>query len=188
MKKERQIDCCLGLQIRRQRQQTGKTLSEAAQAIGISPSLLSQIERGIVNPSISTLRAIADYLKTSIGVLLGERITEEHVRVVRKNERARSAARAKGLRFSILPPSNSKLGFSYREYEPGFCTGNKPHQHEGEECLFVLKGKLEMTVADKKFILEQGDFIWFFSTVPHRSKNLAKEKSTAILASAPSGT
>jgi len=60
MKEEGQVDRYLGLQIRRKREQTGKTLTGAAEAIGISPSLLSQIERGIVNPSISTLRAIAE--------------------------------------------------------------------------------------------------------------------------------
>lgn len=185
MKKERQIDCCLGLQIRRQRQQTGKTLSEAAQAIGISPSLLSQIERGIVNPSISTLRAIADYLKTSVGVLLEERTTRENLLLVRKNDRRKPTVTEKGVRFNILSPSNYDLQFLYYEFEPDSSTGDKPYRHEGEESVFLLKGKLEITVSGRKFTLEEGDFMWFHSTLPHRTTNLANEKCIAIWVGTP---
>ena len=55
-------DHYLGLQIRKKREQTGIALTKVAKKINISPSFLSQIERGIVSPSISTLRAIAEYL------------------------------------------------------------------------------------------------------------------------------
>ena len=185
MKQEGQVDRYLGLQIRRKREQTGETLTGAAEAIGISPSLLSQIERGIVNPSISTLRAIADYLETSVGVLLGERATRENVLLVRKNDRRKPIVAEKGAKFSILSPSNYNLQFVYYEFEPDSSTGDKPYQHEGEESVFVLKGKLEITVSDRKFTLKEGDFMWFHSPLPHRTRNLAKEKSIAIWVGTP---
>lgn len=185
MQEERNVDRYLGLQIRRKRKEIGSTLAQAAKDIKISSSLLSQIERGVVNPSISTLRAIADYLKTPIGVLLSERITQENAVVVRKNEKSYSVVRGKGVKFHILSPGNSNLEFMYDEFEPGSSTGDKPYRHEGEECVFVLKGKLEITVSDKKFILEEDDFMWFHSTIPHRIRNLADEKSTAIWVDTP---
>jgi len=185
MRKERELDRYLGLQIRRKRQQMGKTLTQAAKDIKISSSLLSQIERGVVNPSISTLRAIADYLETPIGVLLDERITQENALVVRKNERNYAIVRGEGVKFHILSPGNSNLEFMFDEFEPGSSTGDKLYRHEGEECVFVLKGKLEITVSDKEFILEEGDFMWFHSTIPHKIRNLADEKSTAIWVDTP---
>ena len=162
-----------------------KTLAQAAEDIKISSSLLSQIERGVVNPSISTLRAIADYLETPIGVLLDERITQENALVVRKNERNYSIVRGEGVKFHILSPGNSNLEFMFDEFEAGSSTGDKLYRHEGEECAFVLKGELEITLNDKRFILEEGDFIWFHSTIPHRIRNLGDEKSIAIWVDTP---
>lgn len=185
MKEEGKVDRYLGLQIRRKREQMGKTLAQAAKDIRISSSLLSQVERGVVNPSISTLRAIADYLQTPIGVLLDERITQENALMVRKNERNYSIVRGKGVRFHILSPGNCNLEFMFDEFEPRSSTGVKPYRHEGEECVFVLKGELEITLGDKKFILGEGDFLWFHSTIPHRIRNLADEKTTAIWVDTP---
>jgi len=174
------VDRYLGLQIRRKREQMGKTLTGAAEAIGISPSLLSQIERGIVNPSISTLRAISQYLQTPIGVLLGERTTRENALVVRKNHKSRWAVRGKGVKLSPLSPRSCAVRVAYNEFEAGSSTGDEPYQHEGEECVFVLKGKLEIAVGDKNFILQEGDFMWFLSTIRHMVRNLAEEKSIVL--------
>lgn len=83
-------DRFLGLQIRKKREEKKVTLTQAAKEMNMSASFLSQIERGIVCPSISTLRRIADYLGAYVGVLLGERISEENAKVIRKNEKIRS--------------------------------------------------------------------------------------------------
>lgn len=185
MREERRVDPCLGFQIRRKREKMGKTLAQAAKDIGISPSLLSQIERGIVNPSISTLRAIADYLDTPIGVLLGERVTEDNAFLVRKDERKHSILRGKGVRFYILSPTNSNVEFMYDEFDPGSSTGEKSYKHEGEECVFVLEGRLEITLSDRRFVLEEGDFMWFNSSIPHKIRNISDKKSVAIWVDTP---
>ena len=175
----------LGLQIRNQREKKGITLTKAAKEMNISPSLLSQIERGIVSPSISTLRTITNYLGTYIGVLLGERICEENAIIIRKDEAKNSIVWGDGIKLHILSPSNSKLEFIFNEYEVDSSTGDKLYQHEGEECAFVLEGKLEINLNGKKYILNEGDFIWFLSTIPHQIKNLSDKKSTAIWVDSP---
>lgn len=175
------VDRFLGLQIRKKREHMGITLTKAAKEMNISPSLLSQIERGIVSPSISTLRTIADYLNTYIGFLLGERISKENAVIVRNgNKNCSSIVWGKGIKLHILSPSNSNLEFMYDEYEVNSSTGDKLYQHEGEECAFVLEGKLEINLNGKKFILNKGDFIWFLSTIPHQIINLSDKKSIAI--------
>ena len=178
-------DHYLGLQIRKKREQVGITLTQAAKKINISPSFLSQIERGIVSPSISTLRAIADYLDTPIGVLLNESISKENFAIIRKNNKGHPTIIGKGVRFQILTPSNSNLEFMYDEYEANSSTGDKLYQHDGEECAFVLEGQLEVGLNDKKFILSEGDCIWFQSTIPHKIKNLSNKKTIAIWVNTP---
>lgn len=185
MKTSLKIDRFLGLQIRKKREQMGISLTKAAKEMNISPSLLSQIERGIVSPSIATLRTIADYLDTYIGVLLGERISKENAVLIRKGNKNRSIIRGKGVKFHILSPGNSKLEFMYDEFEAHSSTGDKLYRHEGEECAFVLKGKLGINLNDKKFILNEGDFIWFLSTIPHQILNLSDKKSLAIWVDSP---
>ena len=148
----------LGLQIRKKREQTGIALTKAAIEMNISPSLLCQIKRGIVSPSISTLRTIADYLNTYIGVLLGESINKENVVIVRKGDKNRSIVWGKG---------------------------DKLYQHEGEESAYVLEGKLQINLNGNKFILNKGDFIWFQSAIPHQITNLSDKKSLAIWVDTP---
>jgi len=179
------VDRFLGLQIRKKREQMGTNLTKAAKEMNISPSLLSQIERGIVSPSISTLRIIADYLGTYIGELLGERISKENAVIIRKGNGNRSIIWGKKVKLNILSPSNSNLEFMYDEYEVNSSTGDKLYRHEGEECAFVLEGKLEINLNGKKFILNEGDFIWFLSTIPHQITNLSDKKSIAIWVDSP---
>ena len=179
------VDRFLGLQIRKKREQMGINLTKAAKEMKISPSLLSQIERGIVSPSISTLRTIADYLGTYIGVLLGERISKENAVIIRKGNRNRSMMWGGSVKLNILSPSNSNLEFIYNKYEVNSSTGDKLYRHEGEECAFVLEGKLEINLNGKKYILNEGDFIWFLSTIPHQITNLSDKKSIAIWVDSP---
>ncbi len=178
-------DCYLGLQIRKKREQKGITLTQAARDINISASFLSQIERGLVSPSICTLRTIADYLDTYIGVLLSESVSNENAVIVRKNNRSHPVILGKGVKFHILSPNNSNIEFMYDEFEISSSTGGKLYQHEGEECAFVLEGKLKINLNGKKFILNKGDFIWFQSTIPHQIINLSDKKSIAIWVDSP---
>lgn len=163
----------------------GVSLTQSAKEMNMSPSLLSQIERGIVSPSISTLRNIADYLNTYIGVLLGESITKENFKIVRKNNKKHSIIKGKGVKFHILSPSISNIEFLYDEFEKNSSTGDKLYRHEGEECAYVLEGKLEISLNGNKFILNKGDFFWFQSTIPHRIRNLYNKKSVAIWVDTP---
>ncbi len=181
----KKIDHYLGLRIREKRRNKGITLTKAAKEMNISSSFLSQIERGLVSPSISTLRTIADYLATYIGVLLGERISKENVLIIRKGHEKRSLIVGKGVKLRLLSPGNSNLEFIYNEYEVNSSTGNKLYRHEGEECAFVLEGKLEINLNNKKIILNEGDFIWFHSDIPHKIANLANKTSIAIWVDSP---
>ena len=185
MKIPLRVNRCLGFQIRKIREEKEITLTKAAKEMNISASFLSQIERGIVSPSISTLRIIADYLNTTIGVLLGEKISKENTIVIREGNANHSITLGEGVNLNILSPSNSNLEFMYDEYEVNSCTGDRLYQHEGEECGFVLEGKLEINLNGKKIVLNKGDFIWFLSTIPHKIQNLSDKKSLAIWVDSP---
>ena len=179
------IDPFLGLQIRKKREQKRITLNKAAKEMNISSSFLSQIERGLVSPSISTLMTIASYLDTPIGFLLNENITKENLSITRKSQNKHPVIIGKGVKFHILSPSNSNLEFMYDEFEKNATTGDKYYQHDGEECGIVIEGKLEVDLRGKKVILNEGDSIWFLSSIPHKMKNLSNKKTVTIWVDTP---
>jgi len=49
-------------------------------------------------------------------------------------------------------------------------------QHEGEEFLYVLEGRHEFIYDDKKYLMEEGDCVYFDSAVPHTGRSLGKKK------------
>ena len=180
-------DLYLGQQIRKKRESMDISLTQAAKGMNMSVSFLSQIERGIISPSINTLRNIAEHLNTHIGFLLGESINNENVKVIRKKE-IRTLAKTiktKGVNFNVLSPISSKIEFIYDEYEKGASSGERLYQHEGEECAFVLEGKIEIVLNYEKIVLSEGDFIWFQSNIPHKVNNLYPGKSVAIWVDCP---
>jgi transcriptional regulator with XRE-family HTH domain len=176
----------IGFQIRKKRKEVDITLTEIAKQLKISPSLLSQIENGKVSPSVNTLHRIAKVLNTSIGDLFYENIDEEHVvvkkvdRINKNNDKSHPIVGSKGINISILSPKKANVEFLFLQYEEFASTGNDFVQHEGEEYIYVLKGRIEVNLNEKKFILDEGEFMWFMSDIPHKIRNVAEGISKAI--------
>jgi len=63
----------VGALIRRERQRQGLSLRELARRVGVSASMLSQVETDRTRPSVSTIYAIATELGISIDALLSDR-------------------------------------------------------------------------------------------------------------------
>ena len=69
--------------------------------------------------------------------------------------------------------------------EPGSAQGKERYSHRGEEFAFLVKGKLEVFVGDKKYILEEGDSIYFDSSLSHGWSNISQGSTEVILISFP---
>lgn len=176
----------LGAEIRRAR--VGRfTVHELAERAGISVGLLSQIERGLGNPSFKTLQKIATALDLRIGQLLeaaGE--DDGHPAVVRHAERTRIQFGSEGLVYELLTPSlRGRLEVLQTTVPAGFSNESHPFRHEGEECVVLLEGALSVEIEGIRHDLSAGDAITYDSGRPHWWHNATDEPALIVGAVTP---
>lgn len=172
----------LGEKIRQRRTELGLSLQEVAQRTGLTPSFLSQVERDQTEPSITSLRKIAEALGVPIFYFLID--DGNHRLVVRRAERRVLALSRSGVTYELLSPpdfSGRKMEMVVTRLAPGAVGGDHPVTHPGEECIVVLRGRASVLVGPEEYILEEGDCIYILATVPHRIAN-AGESELEILA------
>ncbi len=168
----RELD--LGGKIRELRQKRGMTLKDISERTGFSTALLSQIENNIVSPPISTLWKIAQALDVKLTYFFQTTPLEQQDYFVVRKGQGKPVFRQES-RFAI---NYFSLGYGKegRKMDPfliefsGKEEEMEPLGHEGEEFIYVLKGKLELTYGDKVIILEEGDSIYYDSRVSHKAE------------------
>ncbi len=172
----------LGIRIRDLRKQKGLTLNEVARRCRCSSSLLSQIERGIINPSFSTLKSIGDALETTLAQLVVDASNLEESSSFLMNQRERKTLTTEGgVQFQLLTRNvHVPFEFILNQWPPGTSTGRQPYTHEGEECGLLLEGELEVEVNGKVFRMKPGDTITLRSSAPHRISNPGKKRALAV--------
>jgi|SRR5215213_1794594 len=180
-------------ELRKEHQYSIRKLAERA---GVSASLISDVERGKVEPSISTLKRLSDALGTTLPYFFTEP-AEQDGRVVRAGERVvlrgkkdskgeRSAIQTRGIRFELASPGQAEgIEAIVGLYDVGASLGDEPVTHEGEEWGMVLRGRLKVWVGDEIHFLNPGDSIWYTSTTPHRMENVANEPTEYIWIDTP---
>jgi transcriptional regulator with XRE-family HTH domain len=161
----------LGRRVRKLREGRSLSLKQLAAKASVSESFISQVERGVANPSVSSLRRIADGLSTSIGALFEGR--QGNGSVVRAADRLRLTHPQHRWRdYLLTPESAQRLQVILSVIASGEGSGGEPYRHDSdEECVIVLKGRLEFRVEDQSYVLEQGDSLTFESRLPHWNRN-----------------
>lgn len=183
----------LGVEIRTLRRQEGLTLRALAQAVGVSESFLSQVERGHASPSITSLRRIAAalgvpvaslFLRPNSGTSEGDRFGEQLV--VRRAERKVLHVPPSKVAYELLTPNlNRAVEFIWIEYAPGAITHPEPMSHQGEENALCIQGAVVVTIDGEEFEIESGDSISFDSGRPHQVENRGSETAVLISAISP---
>jgi len=174
----------LGHRIRTKRKDRGLSLNQVAEKINKTSSYLSQVERGLAEPSITALREIAKALEVPIFYFLIEE--ENHNSVVRKSERRKLNFPGSHLTFELLSPDlNRDMEIIEATLEPGAETSEDPLNHLGEECTVVLKGKMYIKIGDKEYNLEEGDSIYYKASLPHKIRSTGEEDLQFISAITP---
>ena len=171
----------LGRRIRGIREARGLSLRAAAHAAGMSESFLSQVERGVASPSVASLRGIAEALNGSIAAFF-EDGGESPGQLVRVADRRRLVHPKRHWEDMLLTPRTSKrLQVILSSVEPGQGSGERAYSHDSdEECVVVLKGRLEFWVADEHYEMEEGDSLLFESRLPHRNVNPGPGKAEVL--------
>lgn len=157
----------LGAILARERTIRGWNIEYMAARAGLSTGLLSQLERGIGNPSFSTLVSLANALEIPVGAFFAGDASDSDL-VVHPWSRKRLVLADKGLTYELLVPNlQGTISMLYVEMPDHFSNELVPFKHAGEECSIVLKGSVEIHVGDRIAVLEQGDSIRFGSTIDH---------------------
>jgi transcriptional regulator with XRE-family HTH domain len=176
----------IGEQLRARRHELGWSLRDLADRLGVSPSLISQIERGRANPSVSTLYSIVQALDISLDELLfNERRPAEPPiggPIQRSNERHRIRLASGVLWDRLTTVSEPGVEFLHVVYEVGGASSPEDafQRHAGHEWGYVLSGTLTVTIAFRTYTLEPGDAVSLDSTTPHRLANLGDVPVHAI--------
>lgn len=172
--------------LRKLRRARGLSLDAVAAVAGTSKSLLSKIENAKVSSPISTYSRIAVALGATVGDLLGEGDSGPCV-LVRHNER------------KPMPRRGTRFGYSYealghkkgdKRMEPFLVTypaglaAAPSFTHDGEEFLFLLKGRLEFVHGGRRFILGPGDCLYLDGKVPHGGRALGPNRAVAVAVTA----
>jgi transcriptional regulator with XRE-family HTH domain len=164
----------LGPAIRRLRRERGMTLGELAGEIGTSGAHLSRLESGARQPSLEGLLRVAAALGVEVYELLAAPEEPEPGKVVRGE--SAPFYEGGGLRFQTLIPEAGpeglaavKIVFPADRVEPEY------KEHEGEEWIYVLSGRLRLTLGGESTVLEPGDAAYFNGLLPHRWDVLGEE-------------
>ncbi len=172
--------------LREIRQLKGLTIKEVAESCDISTSLISQIERGKVTPTLTVFWKICNKLDVPMHNFFEEQDADESL-VVRKSQRKIIQFPDSHVRYQLLNPNlHGQIEFLLVEIEPG-----KVHDpedlvtHTGEECGYVLEGELIVRLNSRETHLYEGDSISFPSSTPHRFSNPGKIISRSIWAMTP---
>lgn len=175
----------LGRRVRELREARGLSLRALATEAGVSESFVSQIERGVANPSVASLRRLAEALGASVGALFQG--PETQGRVVRSDARARLLDPARRWEDFLLTPRDAKrLQVILSVIEPGEGSGEEPYSHESdEECIIVLKGSLEVRLGGEAYLLNEGDSLLFESRTPHSNRNPGPSKAEVLWITTP---
>ncbi|NAZ37814.1 helix-turn-helix domain-containing protein [Rubellimicrobium sp. CFH 75288] len=159
------------------------TLRELAERTDLSVGYLSQVERGLSNPSVSAVQAIAGALGVTAGWFFRAPSAPEGSEaafVVRAGARRRLAF-ASGITDELLSPHlGGALELLLSRFAPGSASGEAPYAHRGEEAGVVLSGTLELWIEAERFLLGAGDSFAFPSTRPHRYRNPGAEETVVI--------
>ena len=193
----------LGNRIRTERLRRELTLDQLSRKAGLSKSFLSQIERGLTQPSITSLNKIATQFGWSVVNLFSNgqnsysrwkynTSVEDHAKnrtayvtdviAVRADKRKRLVLPGSNVVYDLLTPDmNRKLEVMHMRVKPGENSGDEQMlDPPGEKFCLVLRGSLEVCVGDEVHKLEEGYTIYYPTNIPHSWRALEGEPIEVI--------
>ena len=174
----------VGARIRRARDERGLSVRELATRSGHSAGLISQVERGLTDPSLQTLRAIAKVLNTPLFDFFADAEPED-VAIVRADSRMSIRSPHGALTYERLSPGSGRLELLEGVLQPGGSSSEDAWAHPSEECVVVTTGTLVVEVSGEQQRLGPGDSCYFDSRLPHRYVNDGDEPTRFTLAITP---
>ena len=168
----------LGERLRLRRKELKLSMKEVAVSSGLSIGFISQVERGLTSPSLTSLTAIANFLRSDVTNFLSQPKSKSSI--TRNEERDVYTINKNGLQYERL--SDSFPGHTLNSVIIHEMPGHKTESisHEGEEFFFILEGAITIYIDGVVNILEAGDSLHFDSSRSHSAWNHTN-KVTSVL-------
>ncbi|MDA3789944.1 MAG: XRE family transcriptional regulator [Desulfobacula sp.] len=172
----------LGALLRPIRNSRHFTIKEVAAKAGISSSLLSQIERNRISPSLDTLLHVLEVYGVPPNKFFKDYETHSRVEIVRRDDR--KIYQRKGFKYETLcgdsqAKGNHSFNAFFLELAPGQKRGDASEGHLGRELGIVVKGSAQLLYGQETYELHKGDSVSFFSQIPHVIQNLSDQTFSA---------
>lgn len=177
----------IGAKLRRLRLRKSMGLLELSRHTGLSPAMLSKLEREVMHPTLPTLLRIAMVFSVSLDYFFVPE-PKPVLEIVRKSDRMRfpdtPGAKTVAYYFENLdfPVPRPAMNAYFAEFEPVEEKATRPHEHTGVEFLYLVSGRLRIQIRGERYELAEGDAIYFDATVPHSYARLGTKKTTALVA------
>jgi transcriptional regulator with XRE-family HTH domain len=172
----------VGKRLKEVRKQREMTLKEVAESSGMSPTHISEIERGKTSPTVGALRRIAGALGKDTAFFVEDQPLPR-VSVVKKENRETVLMRGDGDAFvsaraltNGIPAGRVKLVL-LTEDKGGTLSA---HSHDGEEAVVMVAGRARATVDDEEFTIEPGDCLHYSAKCKHKVEFTGSGKNKAL--------
>ena len=181
----------IGAKVRALRLKKKIGLVDLGKHTGLSPALLSKIERGRLFPTLPTLLRIALVFGVGLEYFFAGAREQPLIAVTRKAQRVelpeRPGARDVAYRFGSLEYSATERRFNsyYAEFLPLAPDKLRPHEHTGVEFIYIIQGTLSVHINGEEHALDAGDAIYFDATIPHAYRRSGGRLCSAVVVTAP---
>ncbi len=174
----------IGKELKRIRVSQGMTLEELSTKCGYSKALISRVETGSVSPSLTSLMKMV----SSLGLKLHDLFTaieQGEASVVRKGEGRKFYTEGESMTEFLATNVATKKMEPIKISAPAGFVSEDETVHYGEQFLFVLTGKIEVTSGDQLYKLGPGDSLYLAAGTPHKWRNPGKETAQVISVTTP---
>ncbi len=183
----------IGKKILTLREEKGVQMEALAQQVDITPTLLSQIERDVVPPTLATLLNLARVLGVKVDHFFVQETSFEKIELTRVNERL-SVPKSRETDTARLTYNYQALSYRLqgKQMEPFLVEFDShieeepvPLSHEGEEFCYCLEGEIEFITDERRINLRPGDSLYYYSDVPHVLRGIGPGNSKGIFVLLP---
>lgn len=174
----------IGSRIKELRLENGLTQEELASRCELTKGFISQIERHLTSPSISTLTDILEVLGTTLGEFFSEDQDDVYVFTPQDFYEKTNETLMHKIRWIVPNAQKYEMEPIIIELEPGGASfEDKPHS--GEEFGYVLEGEIILRVGKKRYSIKAGDTFYYMTNKTHVIENQSKKKAVVLWVSTP---
>jgi transcriptional regulator with XRE-family HTH domain len=177
----------VGAKLRALRLKKKLGLVELGRHTGLSPALLSKLERGKMFPTLPTLLRIAMVFSVDLDYFFADHRKHRALAIVRRAARQRfpeePGRRDPAYHFESLtfPVAEPKCEAYLATFHPVADGKARAHEHPGVETIYVFSGELGITIEAVEHTLESGDAIYFDASVPHSYRRAGRNTCSALV-------